>query len=38
MTDEGIYQYDVSVENAFKNYGKNAVISGLYMHVERGSM
>lgn len=38
MTDEGIRQYDISVENAFKKYGKNSVINGLNMHVERGSM
>lgn len=38
MADEEI-QYDVKVENTFKNYGGNAaVINGLYMNVKSGSM
>lgn len=37
MVDE-VTEYDVKVENAFKNYGKNSVINGLNMNVNAGSM
>lgn len=37
MVDEEI-QYDVKVVNAFKSYGSNNVINGLYMKVQSGSM
>lgn len=31
-------RYDVKVENAFKSFGKNAVIKGLSMYVKSGAM